>query len=219
MAKRDDGGRRGREPDTPKNGWHQLRDAIEMSNLTPADCAVFKAYLDSADFKTGAGPGEYTPTEQRIRAKTKLSLRQVKYSKDHLALHSWIAAKRIGRKLQVEVRAGRDCDCAGRVHARRKGATKGAVVAPIKGATVAPIQVQPIGATPQVNDHIDSEAMRGVREEGRMKPNTWPPVRIPGVRGDIIPTDPATRDALRVLVDGLGPVTIIEAIGRVGEPA
>jgi hypothetical protein len=41
--------------------------------------------------------------------------------------------------------------------------------------------------------------------------NPWPSARIPGVRGSPVPSDPDTRQALRVLVDALGPIEILEA--------
>jgi hypothetical protein len=103
--------------------WHQLADAIRDSNLTPADKHVFGYLLSTADFRTAEMLPKFTPTRQKIRRKTSLSYSQIGYSTRHLERHGWLTATGRtgpGRPLRYSLALGRDCDCTGRVHARKR---------------------------------------------------------------------------------------------------
>jgi hypothetical protein len=107
----------------PKDRWHQLADAIKASNLPPSDRSVFRLLLDKADFGTAVIPAGFSPTRKRIRRETGLSYSQVGYSTHHLERHGWLSAKGAtgpGHPLRYSLALGRDCDCTGRVHARKR---------------------------------------------------------------------------------------------------
>jgi hypothetical protein len=149
----------------PKDRWHQLADAIGDSNLPASDKAIFRYLLDKADWRTAELAERWTPTEREIRRKTSHSLRQVKYSIEHLARHGWITADRgeaDKRRRTYTLTYGWACDCPGRRHAPPRKVQP----EPEKGATPAP----QIGATDRCNaagsEPLLTERLReeGVRE-------------------------------------------------------
>jgi hypothetical protein len=144
--------------------WHQLQKAVKASNLPAADKAVFLARLDHATFGTADMPAEWTRPQKKVARETSLSLRQVKYSEQHLARHGWLSTKRAAegdrRKLRYVLAAGTECDCIGRRHAPQRVQRNGRM-----SATRAPRKVQRIGATPQVDGRFDG---RGT-DEGKEK--------------------------------------------------
>src|SRR6266700_2126519 len=102
-----------------KDRWHQLLAAIQDSNMSAADTAVFRYLLDKANYETTELPAKFTPTRQVIARKTRVSLRQVHYSVQHLRRHGWLAVSGTtgrGHRPEYKITAGVACDCARRVH-------------------------------------------------------------------------------------------------------
>ncbi len=140
----------------PLDRWHELDRAIDASNLTASDKAVYHQFLKHSDYVTADLPAKRTPTREKIGRLASLSQRQVAYAVSHLELHDWL--KRSGRtgprkSPSYSLQAGEQCHCTGRVHVRT-GATE--------PAAVAPDRVQPTGATPQVKGQF---LPRGIERE------------------------------------------------------
>jgi hypothetical protein len=147
-----------------KTRWHELADAIKASNLPASDRSVFRCLLDKADFKTTLVPAKFTPTRQRIRRETGLSYSQVGYSTRHLELHGWLSAKGAtgpGRPLEYSLACGHDCDCTGRVHARKRCQPDGATV-PTDDPRILP--TNGANAAGQTPSHTERHREGGVRE-------------------------------------------------------
>jgi hypothetical protein len=161
--------------------WHQLAGAIEHSNMTAADKAVFLFLLRCADYKTAELPARFTPTRQVIGRKTSLSYSQVGYSTRHLAKHVWLTAKGAtgpGRTLEYSFDIGAECDCTGRVHAPvgTEHCQPEQATVPTGGTE----HCQPTVPTPQVkpqNTLRGNEREERERKENTRSPPNWPLIR------------------------------------------
>ena len=112
----------GRRDVAAPDRWHQLLNAIRDSNMSAADTSVYRYLLDKADYGTALLPPEFTPRQQTISRKTRISLRQVKYAIGHLRRHGWLTTAGKtgpGKTLAYSLAAGTSCDCTGRVHDHR----------------------------------------------------------------------------------------------------
>lgn len=113
-------------PTPEKDRWHELADAILNGNHPASDKALYRFMLDKADYKTAVLPERFTPTQRVMARKTSLSLRQVKYSLQHLALHGWLEireAENDGRRRTYVLKLGASCACTERRHVADPSAT------------------------------------------------------------------------------------------------
>ena len=158
-------------PPKPKDRWHQLADAIRESNLPASDKHVFRFLLDVADWKTAELPARFTPTRKTIARKTSLSYSQVGYSTRHLQRHAWLSARGAtspGHPLEYRFALGGQCDCTGRVHARKRCQPDGATV-----PTDDPRTLPTDGANAAGQDAVPTERRRegGVERKPEPKPD------------------------------------------------
>lgn len=98
-----------------KDRWHQLQDLIEASNMPAADTTIYKYLLGKSNYRSAELEPRWTPTREKIRRETRISLRQVHYSVKHLQRHGWLFVRGRHKSLYTLV-AGTNCDCRGRVH-------------------------------------------------------------------------------------------------------
>jgi len=98
--------------------WHEQRNALRRSRLTPGDRLVYREILDCCDYRTGELDPERMPTVEQLAEWAGLSHRQVTYALKHLERHGWIVRGRTSRGYiaGVLVLTGEPCDCKGRRH-------------------------------------------------------------------------------------------------------
>jgi predicted DNA-binding transcriptional regulator len=213
-----------READTPKRTREQeLRNAIAKAGLLPRDFKVYIVLLDKTDHGIAKVNRDFPIRGiADLSGRCEMSPRGVLRALRHLAEHGWVNLARGWRDpLTYQPLLGLPCQCRKRSREPLTGAERtrrwrerrascdGKMPSrddkvPSQRRQNAVTVTAPRVTQSQVRGHLMREGTEG---EGRG--GGGPPARIPGVRGDIIPADPATRDALRVLVDALGPVTII----------
>jgi hypothetical protein len=160
-------------PAAVKTRWHELLDGIKASNMSHCDSTVYREILDAANYcdnpwgKDGELPARFTPTQETIRKKTRISLSQIGYSIVHLAQHGWLIVTKDGRASRYVLRLGTNCDCTGRRHHRGKHVSDVADVsdtsssAAISSASSLTSSVAPI-APGNVSDVADVSHSRGM---------------------------------------------------------
>ena len=192
------------------NRWHQLKNAIEQSELCASDRSVFRDLLDHGHHYATAEPDPgRSPSAAMIARRTGLSRRQVVYSLRHLRRHGWVKPDgHVGREHRTvfELLPGAPCDCTGRRHvavAAQPGASVAAQPDEFRCATTAHLGAQRGCATPQVNGQFPEESTKRVvltcTTDKRESPQNGDPVTcqfcgasgVVGVR--LIDHDPGCR--------------------------
>jgi hypothetical protein len=202
--------------------------AISRARMAARDKYVYRTLLEradnvSADGRTLSIPGRLQPAGQHDWI-FGVSRRNVQRALAHLKLHGWLTSvfRRQGGEghppCHYTILVGSDCDCDPPVERqvkRQDGAQLEASRAPGRAPEThelsASVERQIAGQT--------ASSTKGSSKEGKGWPegtigetaNPRSAARLPGVRGTLVPTDPDTRTALRVLVDVLGPVEVLGA--------
>lgn len=182
--------------------------------MRPSERIVFLILLERSDNADCSVPGWRTPSLDQLADETRYTISATKEALAHLEKHGWLIRQRSaggrGRKSAYQLSAGQPCT----------SPTPAACLRPRKqadgSARIAEKQAdgsaQKQADEPTRNGRSDPVSDQGLRRGrvGREDPGTtWPAARIPGVRGDIIPAEPATRRALHLIADALGPVTVV----------
>jgi hypothetical protein len=152
--------------------WHQLKTAIEQSDLLSSDRQAFHDLLHHGHENGTAEPQpKYAPSLDSISKRTGLSRRQVAYSIRHLELHGWIKVTgHVGREHRnvYGLAVGESCECTERRHVPdSRSATRSAVVAPLA--------VQRGSATSQLRTQFPEESTRSERSISPAERETVPP--------------------------------------------
>lgn len=182
--------------------WKPLRERGGWMRLS--EKAVFYVLLDRADNADCSIPGWMTPSLVQLAEACGCSSSTVKLALNHLELHKWLnrdSKPNAGRghKASYRLDGGQPCDCP----------------KPAKRADSRPFNDEKRADSrthKRADSHHENSRSNAVSDEGINEgkgEQGWPPVRIPGVCG-LIPADGATRRALHVLADVLGPVEVIE---------
>jgi hypothetical protein len=174
--------------------WHELKKAVQKSDLRPSDRLVYLHLLGCSSYATAELEPRFSPTLKEVARDTGLSRRMVPYALRHLERHGWLKVSwpkgpGRGHKLAYELLSGEACDCpdwrrapgsdeAGKkakaALRQRKDAglrpgkdARDAGFEPGKGAQQAPEKAQEWGASSQVRPDIplsEHQEAAGARE-------------------------------------------------------